>query len=111
MLQQQIETGRILTHFVEYSSEGMSAVLGQNELYEAARSHVSDIKKKEERLKVIKQKLQGDELLLAAEGKQEAVKMVCQRLRADVELTANSIAQRKAAFCDACKSSHTTWQK
>ena len=57
----------------------MSAVLGQNKLYEAARSYVNDTKNRKDRLEAIKKALQGDEVLLTAKGKQEAVKRVCQR--------------------------------
>ncbi|XP_072016504.1 uncharacterized protein [Amphiura filiformis] len=100
ILEQEIKSAETLKDFTEKSSEGLSAVLGQHEIFKTAQTQILAKDAKAKRKEHLLKTLGGNHKKLLEQGKEAAVTAVCHRLQVDIELTSNSYNQRKEAMKD-----------
>ena len=95
---ENMKTARQLTSYLESTSEGLSAAIGQSSLYTDIKKYTQAAIMEETALDELRNELPEDvrnQPALDEMAKEEAVKRVCGRLQTDIELTHNTIHQRR----------------
>lgn len=100
VLEQQLKTNKLLQQFLSQSSEGLSTMIGQHDLYMLAKAQVDNSGQKEKQLKhlITTLELSHPNEDIPQLAKQKTVEAACSRLQADIELTFNAINQRQEAI-------------
>ena len=96
-----MKTARQLTSYLESTSEGLSAAIGQSSLYTDIKKYTQAAIMEETALDELRNELPEDvrnQPALDEMAMEEAVTRVCGRLQTDIELTHNAIRQRTEAM-------------
>ena len=94
---EKIKAANKLEGFLENTNEGLSVIIGQHALFQAAKDGTLAKPKFEDDLKALEKELPDeDDLYEMAKG--ESVKVASERLQADIKLPYNAIRQRTDAI-------------